>query len=83
MRIYYHLRFNKATSNYELRCGEALADYWPKYDGFTMREAVNCAAGLMRYFLDAGQLSELVVVKANGLFGERRTYGKDPKETKG
>ena len=46
--------------------------------------AIKIAANeLDNFWRECGQLSELQVLRADGTIGERRTYGSDPKQTKG
>lgn len=46
-------------------------------------DAVLAAKMICEAWLDQGIFSELVVKRRNGTVGETRTYGGDPKETRG
>lgn len=50
----------------------------------TQKDGIDAAVRICRYRLsEIGKLAELTIKRPNGKIRDKRTYGRDPRETKG
>lgn len=79
-RYVYTLR-KAELGEWVLSVGGALVPFCSVSD---RKLAIKIAANeLDNFWRECGQLSELQVLRADGTIGERRTYGRDPKRSRG
>lgn len=83
-------RYEVLTSNKNERWTGVILRWKITYDGAPMSfhrtkaEAVRKAAYVARYYWqEEGVLSSLLIKRMDGTIQDERTYGKDPRETKG